>query len=205
MTRNIKTVAMIATIAIVGEAAFAQCLFPAARQEPPPYAYQRQPAQYQYAQPAQYQYAPTQYQYAQPPPPPPPPAYGYGRGDGHGHDHGHGWHDGHERHDDRGGRMDDRRRDEPRRGGKWSTAANLSSGGGAKEVSFSGRSECKIEVTGGSVGFNTVVVRRGGRKQSVTIGQTLGKGQSVSIPIDSSVTGIRISDTGRGTYRVVVK
>lgn len=191
MTKNIKNVAMIAMIAIAGEAALAQCIFPSARQEPPSYAYQPQYAQYQYARPQ--------------PPPPPPPAHGYGRGRGYGHDYGRGWNDGPEYRHDRGGRMDDHRRDEPRRGGKWSTAANLSSGGGAKEVSFSGRSECKIEVTGGKVGFNTVVVRRGGRKQSITISQTLERGQSVSIPIDGSVTGIRISDTGKGTYRVVVK
>ena len=91
------------------------------------------------------------------------------------------------------------------RHGKWRIVATLSAGGSAKEVSLSGFSECMLEVTGGQVGFRTVVVRRGGAKQSITVNRSLPSGQSVSIPIDRSATGLRISDTGRGTYRVLAR
>lgn len=176
--KRIKTTVLIATIAIACEASFAQCLFPSTpRDQPPPPP----------------RYYPQYPQYHQPPPPP---DYGYGQG----------WRGGPDYREDRGGRRrEEPRRNESHRSGKWSTVANLAPGGSAKEVSFSGRSECKIEITGGSVGFRTVVVRRGGGKKSITINQSLAKGQSVTIPIDRSVTGIRISDTGSGSYRVVVK
>ena len=83
---------------------------------------------------------------------------------------------------------------------------DFTAGGGAKEFPFStGHRRCTIEVVDGSVGFNTIVVRRGGAKQSITISATYQRGQSFSVPIDAQATGLRISDTGRGRYRVIVR
>ena len=181
-----------AVAALVAGLSFAQGPFPQpgngrpqpppARQQPPP---PRQPGRPQ--PPPSRQPDRRQPDRRQPPPPHQPdrgqPGFGY--------------------YDD--GRGAPPQREPERRVGKWTVAANLSSGGEAKEVSFSGRRECRIEVTGGQVGFRTVVVRRGGVKQSITVNQSLPKGEIVTIPIDGSATGIRISDTGRGTYRVLVR
>ena len=101
---------------------------------------------------------------------------------------------------DRGGRRRDDWRAAPARPG------DFTAGGGAKEFPFpAGHHRCTIEVVDGSVGFNTIVVRRGGAKQSITISATYQRGQSFSVPIDAQATGLRISDTGRGRYRVIVR
>ena len=87
-----------------------------------------------------------------------------------------------------------------------SRPGDFTAGGGAKEFPFSpGHRRCTIEVVDGSVGFRTIVVRRGGAKQSVTINATLQRGQTLDVPIDAQATGLRISDTGRGRYRVIVR
>ena len=57
----------------------------------------------------------------------------------------------------------------------------------------------------GSVGFKTVVIRNGGAKRSQTINATFQRGQSFDVHIDRDSTGLRISDTGRGRYRVSVR
>lgn len=90
--------------------------------------------------------------------------------------------------------------------GRWQNVGELSAGS-AKEVSFggSGYSECKIEVIEGSVSFNSVVIRRGGQKQQVKVVTRFNAGQSFSVPIDGAATGLRISESGRGRYRVLVK
>ncbi len=83
---------------------------------------------------------------------------------------------------------------------------DFSAGGGAKEYSFpAGHRRCTIEILDGTVGFNTIVVRRGGAKQSITISARYQRGQSFDVPIDAQATGLRISDTGRGRYRVIVR
>jgi hypothetical protein len=79
-------------------------------------------------------------------------------------------------------------------------------GGGAKEYAFpAGYSRCTITILDGSVGFNTIVIRAGGAKRSQTIGAKFQRGQSFNVPIDRNSTGLRISDTGRGRYRVSVR
>ena len=104
-----------------------------------------------------------------------------------------------DRRDDHGHR--DRHHDAPP-----ARPGDFSAGGAAKEYAFStGHRRCTIHVTDGTVGFRTIVVRRGGAKQSVTINATYQRGQSFDVPIDGNATGIRISDTGKGRYRVEVR
>ena len=122
--------------------------------------------------------------------PPPPP-----RRDRYYDDYDRGYRDGR--------RDDDRRHRNDRHSGR---SGEFTAGGSAKEFSFpSGCRYCTVEVIDGSVGFRTIVVRRGGAKQSVTINATFQRGQRFDVPIDGQATGLRISDTGRGRYRVVVR
>lgn len=124
------------------------------------------------------------------------------------HDHRDDRRDGHryDHRDDRRDRGDDRddhsRRPEAPKG--WRQAGSASAGN-ASEFSFSGASQCYIEVTSGSVSINTVVVRRGGQKQSVRVVTKFNQGQRFYVPVDGSVSGIRVSTGGKGTYRVYVK
>ena len=84
-------------------------------------------------------------------------------------------------------------------------AGEFQAGGGAKEYAFApGRTRCVITILDGSVGFNTIVIRSGGAKRSQTISARFQRGQSFDVPIDRNSTGLRISDTGRGRYRVSV-
>ena len=59
----------------------------------------------------------------------------------------------------------------------------------------------------GSVIINTVVVRRGARVAPTTVGRRFEKGSFVDIPLVGvlPVTGFRISDAGRGSYRLLVR
>ena len=85
-------------------------------------------------------------------------------------------------------------------------SGEFQAGGGAKEYSFApGHSRCTITILDGSVGFNTIVIRSGGAKRSQTISAKFQRGQSFDVPIDRNSTGLRISDTGRGRYRVSVR
>lgn len=105
-----------------------------------------------------------------------------------------------------GRRYSDRRDHDRHHGASAVSPGDFSAGGGAKEFPFSpGHHRCTITVTDGAVGFNTIVVRRGSDKKSITIGATYQRGQSFDVPIDGNATGIRISDTGRGRYRVSVR
>lgn len=88
----------------------------------------------------------------------------------------------------------------------WVVVGDFVSGGDAKEVVFGqGANECVIEVVQGSVGFNTVVLRRGAKKQSVTISAKYTPGALIPLPIDREVTGVRVSDTAGGRYRVKIR
>ena len=99
---------------------------------------------------------------------------------------------------------DDRHHDRRQHGAPG--AGEFQAGGGAKEYPFpAGHTRCVITVLDGSVGFNTIVIRAGGAKRSQTIGATFQRGQSFEVPIDRNSTGLRISDTGRGRYRVAVR
>ena len=136
------------------------------------------------------------YYYGQPPPPP----RRYYRDDRYDDDYRHD-NRRHYRDDDRHYRDDDRRQKNNR-----PETGEFQAGGGAKEYSFSaGHYRCTITILDGSVGFNTIVIRAGGNKRSQTIGAKFQRGQSFDVPIDRDSTGLRISDTGRGRYRVSVR
>ena len=103
---------------------------------------------------------------------------------------------------------DDRRRDDRRHDRRQSSPASreFQASGTAKEFAFpADNSRCTITVVDGSVGFKTVVIRNGGAKRSQTINATFQRGQSFDVHIDRDSTGLRISDTGRGRYRVSVR
>ncbi len=131
--------------------------------------------------------------------PPPPPSYGgrYHRDDRDYRDYRDGRYYRDDRHrDDR--HHHDRRHSSP-------TSREFQASGTAKEFAFpAGNSRCTITVVDGSVGFKTVVIRNGGAKRSQTINATFQRGQSFDVHIDPNSTGLRISDTGRGRYRVSV-
>lgn len=84
--------------------------------------------------------------------------------------------------------------------------AEFNAGGGAKEVGYIGNSSmCVIEVLSGSVIINSVVIRKGAVKQSVVVRGRFEQGQHHFISLGDGVTGLRISDGGKGRYRVYVK
>ena len=130
--------------------------------------------------------------------------YDYPRYDGYRHRRDYDeeeWRYGRRDRDDR-----DRRRHDRDRHHDSARPGEFSAGGNAKEYAFgTGHHRCTIEVLDGSVGFRTIVVRRGGNKQPHTFNTTLRKGQTLDVPIDRDATGLRISDTGRGRYRVSVR
>jgi len=92
---------------------------------------------------------------------------------------------------------------------KFVKLADLSTGGGAKEVACNADavSIVRIVCTEGHVIINTVVVREGGKKTPHTVARRLEKGQNHAIQLGSprKVTGIRISDDGNGKYVVQVR
>lgn len=140
-------------------------------------------------------------------PPPPPPQHHDGWRDGWNqppppqHDWPqHNRHDRYNRHD----RQD--RHDYGEARGSHSGLVGEFSGGGAKEVVLGGgKRRAWIEISQGEVGFNTIVLRRGGNKQSITVSTRFSQGQRYDIPIDGEVTGIRISSKGNGRFRVYAK
>ena len=117
--------------------------------------------------------------------------------------------------DDRDGhrdRRDDRR--DARSGASlpkgYSRVGSYTAGGSAKETGApSSRPIRKVRIvaTSGSVIVNTVVVREGGAKTPHTLAVRLAAGESREIDLGSArnVTGLRISDGGKGTYEVQVR
>ena len=90
----------------------------------------------------------------------------------------------------------------------WQKVAELKAGGAAKEVSVDKKiSRVRIECTGGSVGINTVVVREGSRKTPMPVTTHIDAGTDKVIDLDKTVavSGLRISDNGKGTYTVSVR
>lgn len=80
------------------------------------------------------------------------------------------------------------------------------SSNGVREVSIGGgKTSAYIEFTSGITSINTIVVRRGGNKQSIPVTQRFYEGQRYQVPIDGTVTGLRISSSGNGRYRVFAK
>lgn len=149
-----------------------------------------------------YGYGNSGYYYGQPPPPPQYDSRQYY--DGRRYYDGDYYRDGRYYRDDRDYRDDRRHRDGHHR--DTPGAGEFQAGGNAKEYPFpAGHSRCTITVLDGSVGFRTIVVRAGSAKRSQTINATFERGQSFDVPIDRNSTGLRISDTGRGRYRVSVR
>lgn len=80
--------------------------------------------------------------------------------------------------------------------------------GDAKEVSVGHKVEkVRVVCTEGSVIINTIVVRHHGKADPHKVGQRLEKGQKVAIQVspdgkDIKVDGLRISDDGKGKYKV---
>lgn len=96
----------------------------------------------------------------------------------------------------------------PREKGGWQVVAELPAGGPAKEVAVNRDVRViQIECTEGSVIVNTLVVREGPAKNPITVARRFNQGerQDVDLGGERQVSGLRISDGGRGKYRVRVK
>lgn len=159
------------------------------------------------------------------PPPPPRRDWRDDRRDRWDDDWDDDWDDRHGRRDRRNGdwrddhrphRNDDRRDDG--RGARagaslpkgYSRVGSYTAGGSAKETGApSSRPIRKVRIvaTSGSVIVNTVVVREGGAKTPHTLAVRLAAGESREIDLGSArnVTGLRISDGGKGTYEIQVR
>jgi hypothetical protein len=92
----------------------------------------------------------------------------------------------------------------------WPKVADLQADGKkeAKEISVGKKTEkIRIKCTEGSVIINTVVVREGAAKDVHTLGKRLNKDEEVKIELGSKkhVDGLRISDDGKGSYKVMVR
>lgn len=90
----------------------------------------------------------------------------------------------------------------------WETVAELTAGGAAKEFALNRTLRTvQIECTAGTVIVNTVTVREGPAKNSVSVGKAFAAGETRNIDLgyERSVTGLRISDGGQGRYKVNVQ
>ena len=93
---------------------------------------------------------------------------------------------------------------------KYFQVAELTAKGGAHEVKFDKVNRVSwllIHAAEGNVVINTVVLREGKKKTPITVATKLTKGQKkeVSLNGEKSLTGLRISNTGGGKYRVFLK
>ncbi len=87
----------------------------------------------------------------------------------------------------------------------WQVVSDVTAGGGAKELVVNRSVQSvQIECTSGTVIINTVVIREGGAKNPITVARkfTVGEKQELNLGGTKQVTGLRISDSGRGTYKV---
>ena len=116
--------------------------------------------------------------------------------------------------DDRDDRDGHRDRRDARSGASlpkgYSRVGSYTAGGSAKETGApSSRPIRKVRIvaTSGSVIVNTVVVRESGAKTPHTLAVRLAAGESREIDLGSArnVTGLRISDGGKGTYEIQVR
>lgn len=138
-------------------------------------------------------------------PPPPPPNGGYGW-DAHDRQppppRGGDWRD------DRRDRHHGDRHDSHHGGGRkgYAMLGEFSAAGGAKEVSIGGnRTRVSIEFTAGTTSINSIVLRSGGQKTPITVVTRFNEGQRYDFNIGREVTGIRISCSGNGRFRVYAK
>ena len=92
--------------------------------------------------------------------------------------------------------------------GDWQVVAEIPAGGDAKELAVNRSVRViQIECTEGSVIVNTLVVREGPAKNPITVARRFNQGERQDIDLggERQVSGLRISDGGRGKYRVRVK
>ncbi len=84
--------------------------------------------------------------------------------------------------------------------------AELNAGGDAKEVAVNRViSQCYLEIVSGTISINTVVVRPEKTALPQAARLTPGELHIIDLGGNRNVTGFRISDNGRGVYRVFVK
>ena len=94
----------------------------------------------------------------------------------------------------------------PKKPKKTIFVGELNAGGEAKEVAVNRViSQCYLEIVSGTVSINTVVVRPEKRALPQTTRLTPGQLHVIDLGGSRNVTGFRISDNGRGVYRVFVK
>ncbi len=94
----------------------------------------------------------------------------------------------------------------PKKPKKAIFVGELNAGGDAKEVVVNRViSQCYLEIVSGTVSINTVVVRPEKLSLPQTVRLTPGQLHTIDLGGKRSVTGFRISDNGRGVYRVFVK
>lgn len=91
---------------------------------------------------------------------------------------------------------------------QWQAVADVTAGGDAKELAVNRVLRViQIECTTGTVIVNTLWVREGAAKSPVTVARRFSEGEKQDIDLGSArqVTGLRISDGGRGTYKIRAK
>lgn len=90
----------------------------------------------------------------------------------------------------------------------WGTVAEVTAGGDAKELVVNRNIRVvQIECTEGTVIVNTVVIREGTSKKPISVARAFTQGQKQDIDLGSprQVTGVRISDGGKGKYKINAK
>ena len=91
---------------------------------------------------------------------------------------------------------------------RWSTVAELAASRDTKEVAVNRDVRVvQIECVEGTVIVNTLVIREGEGKNPINVGRrfTAGETQDIDLGGNRQVTGLRISDGGRGKYKIHVK
>ena len=88
---------------------------------------------------------------------------------------------------------------------EWQLVADVTAGGDAKELAVNRPVRVvQIECTEGTVIVNTVWVREGGAKTPITVARRFNQGEKQDIDLGNArqVTGFRISDGGKGKYKI---
>lgn len=92
--------------------------------------------------------------------------------------------------------------------GGWTRIGEAKAGGDAKEFAGAGQADTvRILSREGTVVINTLVVREGSGRESFRVSRRLNAGESVEIPLGRhrNISGLRVSDSGRGLYEVQVR
>jgi hypothetical protein len=87
----------------------------------------------------------------------------------------------------------------------WGPIAEVTAGGEAKELAVNRAIRTvQIECTEGSVIVNMIWVREDAAKTPIKVARLFNKGEKQNIDLGSArlVTGLRISDGGKGKYKI---